>query len=76
MKYKLKSIFTLIMLLALSLNINADQHEKQKRITADDPKARNIKTQNNLFVGSTKDLLKAIKEDDIKTIDAEPDGTT
>ena len=53
-----------------------DVHEKQKRITADDPKARNIKTQNNLFVGSTKDLLKAIKEDDIKTIDAEPDGTT
>ena len=53
-----------------------DVHERQKRITADDPKARNIKTQNNLFVGSTKDLLKAIKEDDIKTIDAEPDGTT
>ena len=53
-----------------------DVHEKQKRITADDPKARNIKTQNNLFVGSTKDLLKAIKEDDIKTIEAEPDGTT
>ena len=53
-----------------------DVHEKQKRITADDPKARNIKTQNNLFVGSTKDLLKAIKEDDIITIDAEPDGTT
>ena len=53
-----------------------DVHERQKRITADDPKARNIKTQNNLFVGSTKDLLKAIKEDDIKTIEAEPDGTT
>ena len=53
-----------------------DVHEKQKRITADDPKARNIKTQNNLFVGSTKDLLKAIKEDDTKTIDIEPDGTT
>ena len=53
-----------------------DVHEKQKRITADDPKARNIKTQNNVFVGSTKDILKAIKEDDVKTIDIEPDGTT
>ena len=53
-----------------------DVHERQKRITADDPKARNIKTQNNLFVGSTKDLLKAIKEDDVKTIDVETDGTT
>ena len=53
-----------------------DVHEKQKRITADDPKARNIKTQNNVFVGSTKDLLKAIKEDDVKTIDVETDGTT
>ena len=51
-------------------------HEKQKRITADDPKARNIKTQNNVFVGSTKDLLKAIKEDDVKTIDVDPDATT
>ena len=48
-----------------------DVHEKQKRITADDPKARNIKTQNNLFVGSTKDLLRAIKEDDSKVIDVE-----
>jgi len=53
-----------------------DVHEKQKRITADDPKARNIKTQNNVFVGSTKDLLKALKEDDVKTIDVEPDATT
>ena len=53
-----------------------DVHERQKRITADDPKARNIKTQNNLFVGSTKDLLKALKEDDVKTIDVDPDGTT
>ena len=53
-----------------------DVHERQKRITADDPKARSIKTQNNLFVGSTKDLLKAIKEDDVKTIDVDPDGTT
>ena len=53
-----------------------DVHEKQKRITADDPKARNIKTQNNVFVGSKKDLLKAIKEDDVKTIDVDPDATT
>ena len=53
-----------------------DVHEKQKRITADDPKARNIKTQNNVFVGSTKDLLKAKKEDDVKTIDVDPDATT
>ena len=53
-----------------------DVHEKQKRITADDPKARNIRTQNNVFVGSTKDLLKAIKEDDVKTIDVDPDATT
>ena len=51
-------------------------HDKKKRITADDPKARNIKTQNNVFVGSTKDLLKAIKEDDVKTIDVDPDATT
>ena len=48
-----------------------DVHEKQKRITADDPKARRIETQNNLFVGSTKDLLQAIKEDDSKVIDVE-----
>ena len=53
-----------------------DVHEKQKRITADYPKARNIKTQDNVFVGSTKDLLKAIKEDDVKTIDVDPDATT
>ena len=53
-----------------------DVHENQKRITANDPKARNIKTQNNVFVGSTKDLLKAIKEDDVKTIDVDPDATT
>ena len=48
-----------------------DVHEKQKRITADDPKARRIETQNNLFVGSTKDLLQAIKDDDSKVIDVE-----
>ena len=37
-----------------------DVHEKQKRITADDSKGKQIKTQNNMFVGSTKDLLQAI----------------
>ncbi len=46
-------------------------HEKHKRITAEDPKARNIKTQNNLFVGSTKDLLKALKSEETKVIDVE-----
>jgi len=53
-----------------------DVHERQKRITADDPKAKSIKTQNNLFVGSTKDLLKAIKNEDTKTIDVTPDDTS
>ena len=37
---------------------------------------KNIKTQNNLFVGSTKDLLKAIKKEDTKTIDVTPDDTS
>jgi hypothetical protein len=46
-------------------------HEKHKRITAEDPKARKIQTQNNLFVGSTKDLLKAIKNDEENVIDVE-----
>lgn len=50
-----------------------DVHERQKRVTADDPKKGQIKTQNNLFVGSTKDLLKAIKNEDSKTIDVTPD---
>lgn len=49
-----------------------DVHERQKRVTADDPKKGQIKTQNNLFVGSTKDLLKAIKDEDKKTIDVTP----
>lgn len=49
-----------------------DVHERQKRVTADDPKKGQIKTQNNLFVGSTKDLLKAIKDEDRKTIDVTP----
>ena len=49
-----------------------DVHERQKRVTADDPKKGQIKTQNNLFVGSTKDLLKAIKDEEKKTIDVTP----
>ena len=49
--------------------------ETQKRIETEEGK-RNIKTQNNLFVGSTKDLLKAIKVDDVKTFDVDPDATT
>jgi len=47
-----------------------DVHEKHKRITAEDPKSKNIKTQNNLFVGSTKDLLKALKNEE-KVIDVQ-----
>tara|TARA_B100000131_G_scaffold223729_1_gene215335 strand:- start:619 stop:1131 length:513 start_codon:yes stop_codon:yes gene_type:complete len=50
-----------------------DVHERHKRVTADDPKKGQIKTQNNLFVGSTKDLLKAIKDEDKKTIDVTPE---
>jgi hypothetical protein len=47
-------------------------HEKQKRITADDSKVKgNIKTQNNMFVGSTKDLLQALKGEQAKTIEGE-----
>jgi len=47
-----------------------DVHEKHKRITAEDPKARKVQTQNNLFVGSTKDLLKALKNEE-NVIDVE-----
>lgn len=55
-----------------------DVQERQKRVTADDPnKKGNIKTQNNLFVGSTKDLLSALKkEDDTKIINVEKDDTS
>ena len=56
-----------------------DVHEKQKRITADDSKGKQIKTQNNMCVGSTKDLLQALKGEQAKTIEgeiAEDDGTT
>ena len=48
-----------------------DVHEKQKRITADDSKGKQIKTQNNMFVGSTKDLLQALKGEQAKTIEGE-----
>ena len=53
--------------------------EKHKRITDDGSKGKNIKTQNNMFVGSTKDLLQALKGEQAKTIEgeiAEDDGTT
>ena len=43
--------------------------ETQKRIDTEAGK-RNIKTQNNLFVGSTKDLLSAIKKEE--AIDVTP----
>tara|TARA_B100000902_G_scaffold20924_1_gene25187 strand:- start:395 stop:901 length:507 start_codon:yes stop_codon:yes gene_type:complete len=55
-----------------------DVHERQKRITDDGTKGKgNIKTQNNMFVGSTKDLLQALKGEQAKTIEgevAEKDG--
>ena len=51
--------------------------EKHKRIVDDGSKGKNIKTQNNMFVGSTKDLLQALKGEQAKTIEgevAEKDG--
>ena len=51
-----------------------DVHERHKRETQDDTKGKAIKTQNNLFVGSTKDLLKAIKDEEKKTIDVTPEN--
>tara|TARA_B100000131_G_scaffold176183_1_gene170126 strand:+ start:1748 stop:2251 length:504 start_codon:yes stop_codon:yes gene_type:complete len=51
-----------------------DVHERHKRVTQDDTKGKAIKTQNNLFVGSTKDLLKAIKDEEKKTIDVTPEN--
>jgi hypothetical protein len=55
-----------------------DVQERQKRVTAPDPAARGaVKTTNNLFVGSTKDLLQALKkEQDPKVIDVEKDDTS
>jgi len=45
--------------------------EKHKRIVDDGSKGKNIKTQNNMFVGSTKDLLQALKGEQAKTIEGE-----
>ena len=42
--------------------------EKHKRIVDDGTKGKNIKTQNNMFVGSTKDLLQALKGEQASTI--------
>lgn len=55
-----------------------DVQERQKRVTANDPTVKgSVKTQNNLFVGSTKELLNAIKgEMDPKVIDVEQDDTS
>ena len=70
MKYKLKSIFTLIMLLALSLNINADQHEKQKRIFTEDEFI-------SLFSGKPKSrVLKYLGKPDSKEIAIKPKGAS
>ena len=45
--------------------------EKSKRITDDGSKGKNIKTQNNMFVGSTKELLQALKGEQAKLIEGE-----
>jgi hypothetical protein len=45
--------------------------EKHKRIVDDGSKGKQIKTQNNMFVGSTKDLLQALKGEQAKTIEGE-----
>ena len=50
-----------------------DVHERHKRVTQDKTTKGTIKTQNNLFVGSTKDLLKAVKDEEQRTIDVTPD---
>ena len=34
-----------------------DVHERQKRISADDPKAKNIKTQNNLLIKCSSTIV-------------------
>ena len=39
-----------------------DVHERHKRVTQDKQTKGTVKTTNNLFVGSTKDLLKAVKD--------------
>ena len=48
-------------------------HERHKRVTQDKQTKGTVKTTNNLFVGSTKDLLKAVKDEQNKTIDVTPD---
>ena len=50
-----------------------DVHERHKRVTQDKQTKGTVKTTNNLFVGSTKDLLKAVKDEQNKTIDVTPD---
>jgi hypothetical protein len=48
--------------------------EKSKRISASDPRAKQLGatgTTNNLFVGSTKELLRALKDENLKTIEGE-----
>ena len=51
--------------------------EKHKRIVDDGSKGKQIKTQNNMFVGSTKDLLQALKGEQAKTIEGTvEDGET
>ena len=48
--------------------------EKHKRIVDDGTKSKgNIKTQNNMFVGSTKELLQALKGEQAKLIEGEVD---
>ena len=47
--------------------------EKHKRITEDGSKGKQIKTQNNMFVGSTKELLQALKGEQAKLIEGEVD---
>jgi hypothetical protein len=47
--------------------------EKHKRIVEDGSKGKNIKTQNNMFVGSTKELLQALKGEQAKLIEGEVD---
>ena len=51
-----------------------DVHEGHKRVTQDKQTKGTVKTTNNLFVGSTKDLLKAVKDEQNKTIDVTPEN--
>ena len=47
--------------------------ERHKRIVDDGSKGKQIKTQNNMFVGSTKELLQALKGEQAKTIEGTVD---